>query len=177
MEALRRRFAGDGFEITLKGKENAAGTGPAYSRERTGRGLSPWSAGPRRKGAPSGRCGYRITGIHLGDAGIYRHENGITGNYPAGIKKTRLKTWLNREWRIPPKAGERLNMAETELIVQNNHGLPQRIPAIERMREAEAWNGRRNKEAIKPTGVLPPLTSVLNANGIIRSLNDVGTLA
>jgi transposase len=49
-----------------------------------------------------------------------------------------------------PKHGSWLNMAEIELNVINNHGLPKRIPDIEQMRkEAEAWNRRRNKEACK----------------------------
>jgi hypothetical protein len=41
-------------------------------------------------------------------------------------------------------------MAETELNVINNHGLPERIPDREQMRkEAEAWGRKRNREACK----------------------------
>ncbi|MDR0637092.1 MAG: IS630 family transposase, partial [Treponema sp.] len=40
----------------------------------------------------------------LDNLGIYRHEGGIPGNHPAYIKKNEMKPWLNREWRIPPKA-------------------------------------------------------------------------
>jgi hypothetical protein len=54
------------------------------------------------------------------------------------------------EIHYTPKHGSRLNMAEIELNVINNHGLSQRIPAIGQMREeAAAWNRRRNKEACK----------------------------
>ncbi|GHV93680.1 transposase [Spirochaetia bacterium] len=49
-----------------------------------------------------------------------------------------------------PKHGSWLNMAEIELSVINNHGLSDRIPAIEQMRaETDAWNLRRNKDACK----------------------------
>jgi transposase len=54
------------------------------------------------------------------------------------------------EIHYTPKHGSRLNMAEIELNVINNHGLSRRIPAIGQMREeAAAWNRRRNKEACK----------------------------
>jgi hypothetical protein len=54
------------------------------------------------------------------------------------------------EIHYTPKHGSWLNMAEIELNVINNHGLPERVAGIERMRkEAKAWNDRRNKEACK----------------------------
>jgi transposase len=42
------------------------------------------------------------------------------------------------EIHYTPKHGSRLNMAEIELNVINNHGLSQRIPAIEQMKEETA---------------------------------------
>jgi hypothetical protein len=46
--------------------------------------------------------------------------------------------------------GGKLNMAEIELNVINNHGLSARIATIEQMREeVAAWNQRRNREASK----------------------------
>ncbi|MDR3336322.1 MAG: transposase, partial [Treponema sp.] len=43
-----------------------------------------------------------------------------------------------------------LNMAEIEFSVLNNHGLSDRIPAIEQMRrEVNAWNKIRNKKSCK----------------------------
>jgi hypothetical protein len=63
------------------------------------------------------------------------------------------------EIHYTPKHGSRLNMAEIELNVINNHGLSARIPGIGQMREeTAAWNERRSKEGrVKSTGVLPPL--------------------
>ncbi|MDR3342529.1 MAG: transposase, partial [Treponema sp.] len=47
-----------------------------------------------------------------------------------------------------PKQGSWLNMAEIELSVLNNHGLSDRIPTIEQMRqEVRAWNQIRNEKA------------------------------
>jgi hypothetical protein len=68
------------------------------------------------------------------------------------------------EIHYTPKHGSRLNMAEIELNVINNHGLSARIPAIGQMREeTKAWNERRNKEGrVKSTGVLPPPMPVLS---------------
>ncbi|MDR3337838.1 MAG: transposase, partial [Treponema sp.] len=43
-----------------------------------------------------------------------------------------------------------LNMAEIEFNVLNNHGLSDRIPTIEQMRqEVNAWNKIRNKKSCK----------------------------
>ncbi|MDR0758797.1 MAG: transposase [Treponema sp.] len=54
------------------------------------------------------------------------------------------------EIHYTPKHGSRLNMAEIELKVINNHGLSARIPTIGQMREeVAAWNRRRNQEACK----------------------------
>jgi transposase len=67
--------------------------------------------------------------------------------YPAEEAK-RIKDKL--EIHYTPKHGSRLNMAEIELNVINNHGLTSRIPTIEQMRkETAAWNRRRNREARK----------------------------
>jgi transposase len=67
--------------------------------------------------------------------------------FPAEEAK-RLRDKL--EIHYTPKHGSWLNMAEIELNVINNHGLSERIPTIEQMREeAAAWNRRRNKEAAK----------------------------
>jgi transposase len=52
------------------------------------------------------------------------------------------------ELHYTPKHGSWLNMAEIELSVLNNHGLSDRIPTIEQMRqEVSAWNALRNKNA------------------------------
>jgi hypothetical protein len=51
--------------------------------------------------------------------------------------------------------GGKLNMAEIELNVINNHGLSVWIPTIEQMREeVAARNRRRNREACKIGNVL-----------------------
>jgi transposase len=67
--------------------------------------------------------------------------------YPAEeVKRLRDKP----EIHYTPKHGSWLNMAEIEMNVRNNHGLPERVPTIEQMRkEAKAWNRRRNQEACK----------------------------
>jgi transposase len=52
------------------------------------------------------------------------------------------------EIHYTPKHGSWLNMAEIELSVINNHGLSERIPTIEQMRqETKAWNTLRNQKA------------------------------
>jgi transposase len=54
------------------------------------------------------------------------------------------------EIHYTPKHGSWLTMAEIELNVINNHGLSERIPDIEQMREeAMAWRRKRNREACK----------------------------
>jgi transposase len=50
------------------------------------------------------------------------------------------------EIHYTPKHGSWLNMAEIEINVLNNHGLSDRIPTIEQMRqEAAAWAKERNE--------------------------------
>jgi hypothetical protein len=52
------------------------------------------------------------------------------------------------EIHLTPKDGRWLNMAEIEISVLNNPGLPARIPPIEQMgREAGTWNTMSNKTA------------------------------
>jgi transposase len=52
------------------------------------------------------------------------------------------------EIHYTPKHGSWLNMAEIEFSVLNNHGLSDRIPTIEQMRqEVSAWNQIRNKKS------------------------------
>jgi transposase len=52
------------------------------------------------------------------------------------------------EIHYTPRHGSWLNMAEIEFSVLNNHGLSDRIPAIEQMRrEVSAWNKIRNKKS------------------------------
>ena len=54
------------------------------------------------------------------------------------------------EIHYTPKHGSWLNMAEIELSVINNHGLSERIPTIEQMKqETKAWNVLRNQKASK----------------------------
>jgi hypothetical protein len=53
------------------------------------------------------------------------------------------------EIHYTPKHGSRLNMAEIELNVINNHGLSGRIPTIGMREEVAVWNRRRNREACK----------------------------
>jgi transposase len=54
------------------------------------------------------------------------------------------------EIHYTPKHGSWLNMAEIELSVINNHGLSDRVPTIEQMKqEASAWNLIRNQKACK----------------------------
>jgi hypothetical protein len=82
------------------------------------------------------------------------------------------------EIHYTPKQGSWLNMAEIELNVINNHGLSERIPSIEQMREeAAAWNRRGNKDAcnISPGGLRLP-TPVLNLNAYTHTLNSVWIL-
>jgi transposase len=71
----------------------------------------------------------------------------LYGTFPAEEAK-RLRDKL--EIPYTPKHGSWLNMAEIELNVINNHGLSERIPAIEQMwKEAAAWSRKRNREACK----------------------------
>jgi hypothetical protein len=54
------------------------------------------------------------------------------------------------EIHYTPKHGSWLNMAEIEINVLTNHGLPKRVPTLQRMRkEVSAWNRSRNREAKK----------------------------
>lgn len=51
------------------------------------------------------------------------------------------------EIHYTPKHGSWLNMAEIEFSVLNHHGLSDRVPSIERMREeVKAWVLRRNQQ-------------------------------
>lgn len=51
------------------------------------------------------------------------------------------------EIHYTPKHGSWLNMAEIEFSVLNHHGLSDRIPSLERMREEiKAWVHRRNQQ-------------------------------
>ena len=61
------------------------------------------------------------------------------------------KRYCNRlELHYTPKHGSWLNMAEIEINVLVNHGLPKRVPTIEQMKkEVSAWNKSRNKTANK----------------------------
>jgi hypothetical protein len=67
--------------------------------------------------------------------------------YPAGEAK-RLKDKL--ELHYTPKHGSWLNMAEIELSVINNQGLPARVGTLEEMRQkTRAWNKVRNGKGRK----------------------------
>jgi hypothetical protein len=79
-----------------------------------------------------------------------------------GEEAKRLRDKLGIQYT--PKHGSRFNMAEIELNVINNHGLPERIPDIEHMRkEAEAWSRKRSRKTGKINWrFLPPPTSALN---------------
>jgi transposase len=58
-----------------------------------------------------------------------------------------------------PKHGSWLNMAEIEFSVLNQHGLPERVPDFESMRqELSAWVKQRNAEGGKLTGDSQPRT-------------------
>jgi hypothetical protein len=54
------------------------------------------------------------------------------------------------EIHYTPKHGSWLNMAEIELSVINNHGLPERVPTVEQMKcEVAAWEKKRNDSVKK----------------------------
>jgi len=54
------------------------------------------------------------------------------------------------EIHYTPKHGSWLNMAEIEINVLANHGLPKRVSSMEQMKkEVAAWNKARNKTASK----------------------------
>ena len=56
------------------------------------------------------------------------------------------RTARKLELVYPPKHGSWLDMAEIEFSVFSRTGLPERVPAIERLsREAAAWQERRNQ--------------------------------
>jgi hypothetical protein len=78
-------------------------------------------------------------------------DRAVNGGFPHPVHEDEAKRIKDKlEIHYTPKHESRLNMAEIELNVINNHGLSPRIPAIEQMRkETTAWNRRRNREACK----------------------------
>ena len=55
------------------------------------------------------------------------------------------RIWDRLEIHHTPKHGSWLNMAEIELSVLNGHGIPDRVPSLEAMRqEVAAWERERN---------------------------------
>ncbi|GHU45486.1 transposase [Spirochaetia bacterium] len=64
------------------------------------------------------------------------------------LEANRIRNRL--EIHYTPKHGSWLNMAEIELSVINSHGLSDRVPTIEQMKqETAAWNKIRNQKASK----------------------------
>jgi transposase len=74
----------------------------------------------------------------------------IASLYEAFTPKEARRIAEKLEIHYTPKHGSWLNMAEIEFNVLNNHGLANRIPTIEEVRQqTDAWCRLRNKECRK----------------------------
>jgi hypothetical protein len=98
--------------------------------------------------------GFPLTGkiIAVTDNANLRFENthSDTSQYEIFPEEEAKRLRDKLEIHYTPKHGSRLNMTGIELNVIKNHGLSERIAAIEQMREeAAAWNLMCNREAAK----------------------------